>query len=64
MEPQIQPKVRPTRSEARKLYWSTVSKEERSKRGRKAATIKAKNMTIEQRRAHAMIMVAGRNKKV
>lgn len=59
----ITKKTKRSKSEARRAYWATLTPEERSARLRKVATIKARNMTPEQRRAHAMVMVAGRKKK-
>lgn len=50
-------------STARKNYWSTMSQEEKSNRGRNAAIAKHKNMTPEQKQIEAMKMVEGRRKK-
>lgn len=52
-----------TRSEAKKQYWATIPKEERSAQLRKIAFIKSQRMTIEEKRNHALIMVAARNNK-
>ena len=52
-----------TQSQARKDYWATVPKEERTLRARKAAKAKAKKMTPAERSAHGKMMIAARNNK-
>ena len=53
-----------TKSEARKLYWSKIPKEERSKRASKTAKAKHAKLTPKERRDHALKMLSARNNKV
>ncbi len=52
-----------SRSEARKLYWSTIPKEERSQRARKLAIAKNKKMTKKEKSEHALMMLKARHNK-
>ncbi len=52
-----------SKSEARKAYWAKIPKSDRSAYARKIATIKAKKMTPEQRKAHSQLMVKARLNK-
>ena len=45
------------KSEAKALYWSKISKEERSERAKKAAKAKWAKMTTKQRSDHAKRML-------
>lgn len=48
---------------ARKAYWATMTKQERSQRMRDIAKKKQANLTYKQKREHALMMVAARGKK-
>lgn len=50
-------------SQASKARWVNVSTEDRTRRAKHAASFRWKNMDIEKRRQHAMVMVAARNNK-
>lgn len=52
-----------TKSEAKRLYWSKIDSRVRSKKARDMAIIKHRNMTVEQKREHAMKMVRARLSK-
>ncbi len=52
-----------TKSEARKQYWATIPKEERSSRAREIAKIKHQQLTREQRQNHALLMVKAKLEK-
>ena len=58
-------KIKLTKSEARRVYWASIPKEQRSQHARNAAKKKAQGMTVKERRDHAMMMVRARqaNKK-
>ena len=48
---------------ARRRYWDSLTKEQRSARMRTLATNRQKKMTFAQRRAHSLKMIAARNAK-
>lgn len=58
MEPQKR-----TLSQARKDYWASIPKEQRSEHARHAAKAKAKKMTTKQRSNHGKMMIAARLNK-
>ena len=57
----MKPKL--TKSEAKKLYWSTIPKEEKIKKARMMAKKKSQNMTYKERHALAMKMVKAKKDK-
>ena len=52
-----------TKSEARKAYWASIPKEERSRRASRTAKAKHAKMTPAERTAHAKKMIGARNGK-
>lgn len=59
----MEQKTKMTKSEARKAYWATVPKEERSRRASKTAKAKWEKMTQKERTEHAKMMIGVRNGK-
>ena len=57
-------KKKMTKSEARRAYWASIPKEERSRRASETAKAKWDRTTQKERTEHAKKMIGARNGKV